>query len=101
VLAFLSGWKLPGTAGLPAHLSRREGDRRDGARRTHSRRLIFEMSARAADVIAFYEKSTAEAGFVQTTDGASSSTLSFAAASHRSVRITAEPIAGGSHVQIV
>jgi hypothetical protein len=64
--------------------------------------LIFETSAQAADVIAFYEKSTAEAGFVQTVNSASGSTVSFAAAAgRRTVRITTEPIAGGSHVQIV
>jgi hypothetical protein len=64
--------------------------------------LIFEASAQPADVITCYEQTTTEAGFVQTDNSASGSTVTFvAAAGRRTVRITAAPIASGSHVQIV
>jgi hypothetical protein len=63
--------------------------------------LIYETDAQPADVIAFYERTTTEAGFVQTMNSASGLTITFgAAAGRRTVQVTVEPITGGSYVRI-
>jgi hypothetical protein len=69
--------------------------------RVHGGRLIYETEAQPADVIAFYEKTATQAGFVQTMNSASGDTITFAAAAgRRRIQVTAGPIADGSHVQI-
>ena len=63
--------------------------------------VVYTSAAQPADIIAFYEKTAAAANFVQTSNNSSGGTLSFSAhADRRSLQVIAEPIAGGSHVQI-
>lgn len=63
--------------------------------------VVYTSAARPADIIAFYEKTAAAANFVQTINNSNGGTLSYGArAGRRSLQVIAEPIAGGSHVQI-
>ena len=63
--------------------------------------IIYTCPAQPADIIAFYEKNAAAANFVQSTNNANGATLTYAArAGRRSFQVIAEPIPGGSHVQI-
>lgn len=63
--------------------------------------VVYTSAAQPADIIAFYEKTSAAANFVQTINNSNGGTLSFGArAGRRSLQVIAEPIAGGSHVQI-
>jgi len=63
--------------------------------------VIFTTASSPGDVIAYYEKITTTANFVQSTSNANGGTLTYGArAGERSIQVIAQPLPGGSHVQL-
>jgi hypothetical protein len=63
--------------------------------------IIFETNATPTDVIAYYRRTVTTSGFAQSDSEENDGTLTFSAeAGRRTIRVIAQPIAQGTHVQI-